>query len=39
MDLRLRVLAACDGGMSTAEVAETFSVAASRVHFPLRFRK
>ena len=26
MDLRLRVLAACDDGMSTAEAAETFSV-------------
>ena len=26
MDLRERVLAACDGGMGTAEVAETFAV-------------
>ena len=26
MDLRQRVLAACDGGAGTAEVAETFSV-------------
>ena len=26
MNLRQRVLAACDGGMSTAEAAEAFSV-------------
>jgi len=26
IDLRLRVLAACDGGMGTAEAAETFAV-------------
>ena len=31
MDLRARVLAACDEGMGTAEAAETFSVSASWV--------
>jgi transposase len=31
MDLRERVLADCDAGMGTAEVAETFSVSASWV--------
>lgn len=31
MDLRERVLAACDEGAGTAEVAETFSVSASWV--------
>src|SRR5262245_57695553 len=31
MDLRERVLAACDDGRGTAEVAETFSVSASWV--------
>jgi transposase len=31
MDLRQRVLAACDGGMGTAEAAETFSVSPSWV--------
>ena len=30
-DLRGRVLAACEGGMGTAEVAETFAVSASWV--------
>jgi transposase len=31
MDLRQRVLAACDDGMGTAEVAETFAVSQSWV--------
>lgn len=31
MDLRARVLAACDGGMTTAEAAEAFSVSAAWV--------
>ena len=31
MDLRERVLADCDGGMSTADVAETYSVSESWV--------
>jgi transposase len=31
MDLRARVLAACDGGMTTAEAAEAFSVSTAWV--------
>jgi len=38
-DLRARVLAACDGGMGTAEAAETFAVSASWVRrIKQRFR-